>query len=209
MKIIIFNDRLYYLLFVILFSKLILKENIYKHQYLSLIILIICWILLNIPICLKFEMKDILPNFLNILYGAISPFGLVLIKYLSNKYYIIPLKTSLIVGLMSIIVTLIGFIIYSLIKYHDLTFLKELGFSNKDEIIKIIIYLILLLIFSTFLQLFILLILFYFSPVFFFFPEIIRPFLLWIVKTIKENENTTTLELVIYPIGYTIAIFLP
>ena len=47
---------------------------------------------------------------------------------------------------------------------------------------------------------------FYFSPIFLFVPEVISPFLFWIVLTIEENENTT-LELVIYPIGYTIIIF--
>ena len=50
-----------------LFSKLILKENLYKHQYLSLMISIIGWILLNIPIFLKLKKEDILDNFLNLI----------------------------------------------------------------------------------------------------------------------------------------------
>ena len=115
----IINRRFYYMLFIPLFSKLILKENLYCHQYLSLTISIIGWIILSIPIFLKFEQKDILANFLNILIGAIYPLELVIIKYISDKYYITPLRTGLIYGLMSLILTLIGFLIYSLIKYNN------------------------------------------------------------------------------------------
>jgi uncharacterized membrane protein len=54
----------YYLLFIPLFSKLILKENLYKHQYLSLLISIIGMIIINIPICLKMTKDDLLANFI-------------------------------------------------------------------------------------------------------------------------------------------------
>ena len=46
----IFEFRLYFFFFIPLFSKILLKENIYKHQYFSLIIAIIGIILLLIPV---------------------------------------------------------------------------------------------------------------------------------------------------------------
>ena len=197
----------YYLLFIPLFSKLILKENLYKHQYLSLLISIIGMIIINIPICLKMTKDDLLANFINLINGAVYPLFIVLIKYINNKYYVMPLKTSLLFGLISLSVTLIGFIIYSLIKYHDLTFFNAFDFSNIDNKLTISIYLILFFLFPIIFQLLALLILFYFSPILFLVSEVISPFLLWIVKTIENNNEKKKLELAIYPIGYIIVLF--
>ena len=202
----LFYSRFYYLLFIPLFSKLILKENLYKHQYLSLLISIIGMIIINIPICLKITKDDLLANFINLIDGAVFPLFIVLIKFIYNKYYVMPLKTSLVFGLISLSVTLIGFIIYSLIKYHDLTFFNAFDFSNIDNKLTISIYLILVFLFSIIFQLLALLILFYFSPILLLVSEVISPFLLWIVMTI-ENNNKTKLELAIYPIGYIIVLF--
>ena len=109
-------ENSYLILLIPLFSKFILKENLYKHQYLSLMISIIAWIILNIPICLKVKKEDILANFINLIHALIYSIFLVLIKYVNNKFFISPLQSSLIFGIISIILSLIGFIIYSLIK---------------------------------------------------------------------------------------------
>ena len=202
----LFYSRFYYLLFIPLFSKLILKENLYKHQYLSLLISIIGMAIIDIPICLKITKDDLLANFINLIDGAVFPLFIVLIKFIYNKYYVMPLKTSLVLGLISLSATLIGFIIYSLIKYHDLTFFNAFDFSNIDNKLTISIYLILVFLFSIIFQLLALLILFYFSPILLLVSEVISPFLLWIVMTI-ENNNKTKLELAIYPIGYIIVLF--
>ena len=202
----LFYSRFYYLLFIPLFSKLILKENLYKHQYLSLLISIIGMVIIDIPICLKITKDDLLANFINLIDGAVFPLFIVLIKFIYNKYYVMPLKTSLVLGLISLSATLIGFIIYSLIKYHDLTFFNAFDFSNIDNKLTISIYLILVFLFSIIFQLLALLILFYFSPILLLVSEVISPFLLWIVMTI-ENNNKTKLELAIYPIGYIIVLF--
>ena len=102
---------------------------------------------------------------------------------------------------------MIGFIIYSLIKYHDLTlFNKILDISTIDNKLIEIIYLILFLIFCTILFLFQLLIIFYFTPIFIIISEVISPFLFWIVLAIDKNANTI-FELVINPVGYTIVLF--
>ena len=200
------DPRVFYIILIPLFSKLILKENLYKHQYLSLAICVIGWIILNIPVCLEIRKEDILANFLNLLKGTCYPLSLSIIKYLSDKYYKSPLLTSLIFGTMSIILTLLGFIIYSLIKYHDLSFFNEYDFSQVDDKVRIAFYFILIIVFGTILYLLNLLILFYFSPIFLLITEVISPFLQWIVQTIENNQNTT-LQLIINPIGFIIVLF--
>ena len=60
-----FEFRLYFFFFIPLFSKILLKENIYKHQYFSLIIAIIGIIFLLIPVALVLCTNDIIPNILN------------------------------------------------------------------------------------------------------------------------------------------------
>ena len=135
----IIQQRLFYMFFVPLFSKYILKENIYKHQYLSLFICLIGSILIVITVCFKLTKDDVSPNILNFFSGIIYPLFIVLIKYLSNVYYISHFKISLLSGLISIIFLFIGFIIYSLIEYHDLSYFNDsFDFSlveNKSEII--------------------------------------------------------------------------
>ena len=202
-----FNENSYLILLIPLFSKFILKENLYKHQYLSLMISIIAWIILNIPICLKVKKEDILANFINLIHALIYSIFLVLIKYVNNKFFISPLQSSLIFGIISIILSLIGFIIYSLIKYGDLQIFNNLfDFSKVDNKLTLSIYIILFFIFSTTCDLLILLIIFYFSPIFLCVTEILGPFLLWIENAIEYN-NDTKLELAVNPIGYIIGIF--
>ena len=131
-----FNENSYLILLIPLFSKFILKENLYKHQYL--------WIILNIPICLKVKKEDILANFINLIHALIYSIFLVLIKYVNNKFFISPLQSSLIFGIISIILSLIGFIIYSLIKYGDLQIFNNLfDFSKVDNKLTLSIYIIL------------------------------------------------------------------
>ena len=111
----VFEERLFYLFFIPLFSKIILKENIYKHQSLSLIVSSFGSIFIIIPVCFKFTKNDIIPNILNFTEGINYPLFLVIIKYIVEKFYYPPLKISLIIGIESIIITVIGYSIYSLI----------------------------------------------------------------------------------------------
>ena len=187
-KYIIIDHRFYYMIFIPLFSKFILKDNIYKHHYLSLAISIIGWVIVNIPIFMKINAEDLLGNLANLANGALFPLILALIKYLNNKYYISPFKTSLIFGLISIILSLIGFMIYSLIKYHNFTFFNAIfDFSNNENKQAIIIYFVLTFFFWILLNICILSILSYFSPILFLITEVISPFLSWIEASIEKE----------------------
>ena len=201
----LFEVRFYFLFFIPIFSKIILKENIYKHQYFSLLIALSGIIFLFIPVCLKFEKDDIVPNILNFIQGILYPLLYVIIKYLTEKYYISPLKISLNFGIITIFFNSVGAIIYSLIKYHDFTYFNDcFDFSDENKIY-ISIYYILVFLFGTILQVLTLLALFYFSPTLIMVTDIISLLLFWVALTIRSGEVTT--EVYFYPIGYVIVLF--
>ena len=201
-----FEERLYYFFFIPLFSKLILKQNIFKHQCFSLLLAIIGNIFLFIPVCLVFKKEDIIPNILNFITGIIYPLFLVIIKFISEKYYISPLKIGLLIGIITIFIHFILYTIYSLIVYKDLTFFKDsFDFNPIENKFKISVYIILFILFNITLNLLTLLALFYFSPTLIMITDIISPFLLWIAKTIKDGGKIN--ELILNSIGYVIVIF--
>ena len=200
----VFEERLFYLFFIPLFSKVILKENIHKHHYFSLLISIIGIIFLIIPVCLVFQTEDIIPNILNFVKGIIYPLFLVIIKYLVEKYYLSTLKICLLIGIISLIINLIGYTIYSLIKDDFSLFTDCFNFSTENKL-EITIYFILYFIFATFTQLTLYLSLFYFSPTLIMVTSIISPLLKWIYDSATKGEELT--ELILNSIGYLILLF--
>jgi hypothetical protein len=202
----VFEERLYFLFFIPLFSRFILKDTIFKHQYLSLIISIIGIIFLIIPICLKIESEDIVANILNFTAGIGYSLFLVIIKYVTHVYYISPFKLSLYFGLIATGFLLLGYMIYSLIEFHDLSFFKDiLDFSVVDNKFPISIYLILTQVFATALQALTLLVIFYFSPILLMVTDIISPMLLWLALTIRDGQDLP--DVALNPIGYIIVLF--
>ena len=195
------EERLYYIFFIPLFSKLILKEDIYKHHYLSLIISILGIIFLIIPICLVFEQEDIIANVLIIFRGISYSLALILIKYTMDSFYISPLKICLLIGIILIVLISFIFLTYSLIKYHDLSYFKDcVDFSKEDDKVRIIIYIIISFIFLSSLQILTFLVVFYFSPMILTVTDIISPMLLWTVTTIENGSIMP--DVIMYPIGY-------
>ena len=107
-------------------------------------------IFLFIPVCLKLERDDIVPNILNFIYGILYPLIYVLIKYLTEKYYISPLKISFLFGIIAVSLNTVGSIIYSLIKYHDFSYFNDcFDFYQEENKILISIYFIIAFIFVT------------------------------------------------------------
>ena len=202
----IFERRMFNFLFVPLFSKFILKENIYKHQYFSLIISIIGIIFILIPVCLVLSTGDIVANICNFINGILYSLFLVIIKYLIEKFYISPLKIGFLIGIISLFINCIGYIIYSLIKYNDLSyFIDCFDLSQEENKLKISIYIILSILFSIIFQLLTLLALFYFSPSLVIITDALDPFLCWIVDIIMDGGEIP--DVVLYPIGYTLLLF--
>ena len=85
----VFDQRSYILFSIALFSKIILKDNIFKHQILSLFIAFIGFILLINPVALEIEASDILDNILIFFISILYRLFFVLIKHLTYYYYIL------------------------------------------------------------------------------------------------------------------------
>ena len=202
----IFEVRLYFLFCIPIFSKLILKENIFKHHYFSLFIALFGIIFLVIPTCFKLTKYDILPNILNFIAGVSFTLFIVLIKYVTHTFYISPFKLCFIFGLISLGFIFFGFFFYSLIKYHDLSYFKEcIDMSFFENKALVIFYFIITLISSIILQASELLIIYYFSPILFMVTDIISPMLLWVAKSIMKKPKL--LEIILNPIGFLIVLF--
>ena len=203
----VFDERLFYLFFIPLFSKIILKENIYRHHYLSLLISLIGGIFLIIPICLEFNSaNDTVQNILDFVKGINFPLFLVIVKYIVEKYFISPLKIILIVGIISLIINLIGYTIYSLIINDFSLFTDCIDFSQVENKLRIIIYLVLFFLFSIASQLTLFLSIFYFSPILIMVTYMVSPLLLWIAEAIIISRPSN-MEIIFNPIGYIIALF--
>ena len=87
-----------------------------------------------------------MPNILNLIKGINYPLLLVLIKYLVEKFYYPPLKICLIIGIISIIINLIEYTIYSLI-IHDFSLFTDCLDLTKINKLKMIILSILYFLF--------------------------------------------------------------
>ena len=202
----VFEERLFYLFFIPLFSKIILKENIYKHQYFSLLFSLIGTIFLIIPIIFKLTKDDIIPNILNFIKGINYPLFLVITKYMVEKYYISPLKICLIIGIMTIIINLIGYTIYGLIT-DDFSFFTDcFNFSEIEKNLWTIIFLILNFLFSIASELTLFLSIFYFYPTLIMVTDIISPLFVWIAETIIYKDEKE-INISLNSIGYFIALF--
>ena len=203
---VLFEYRLYFFLFIPLFSKFILRENIYKHHYFSLIIALSGIICLFVPVCVVIKSEDIIPNILHFIGGICLSLFIVLIKFINHKYYISTFILSLFSGIISIIFICFGFVIYSLIKYHDLSYFNNcFDFSKVENKLNTSLYFILSFLFATILQILILLAVFYFSPILITLTDIISPMLLWILNSILEG--CSLLEGFMNSIGYLIVLF--
>ena len=102
------------ILFITLFSHLILKEKLYKHHYLSIITIMILGLLLNL-INNKFSYENLKNNYSNIIFIYLSQilfqFVYVLYKYNMIKKYIISYEIMFYQGIIELIFSIITLII--------------------------------------------------------------------------------------------------
>ena len=200
----IFEKRLYFLFFIALFSKYILKSDIFKHQILSMSIAVIGIVILFVPVSLIIKKKDIFLNILNFFSAMSYSLFLVMIKYLTHYYYFSPLLCLLFIGIISIIITFFGFLFYSLIKYKDFSFIIDNFDLSKNEMgAKFYIYLFLGLIFSSGLQIFTIYVIYYFSPILLTVTDSISPMLSWVINCIQKGPGKYAyINIIFKSIGY-------
>lgn len=200
----VFEKRLYYIFYISILSKYILRAKIYKHQILSLALTFIGLIFLFIPVLLVVEEGDILINICNLLVAFCYSLFLVLIKHLTDKYFISPLLCLLFIGLLSIIYTFIIFGIYSLVKQHDLSIIKNnFDFSQNHMGVKYYIYLVIGLFFSSCLQTCTIFVVYYFSPILISVTDSLSPMLLWIINIIQKGvKDGESKNIILKSIGF-------
>ena len=201
-----FEERLYFLFFISIFSKIILKDNIFNHQILSLLIEFIGLILLFIPIFLIIKKEDIIINICMFITSIGYSLFIVLIKYLMIKYYLSPYLCTLYIGLISVLLNIIGFMGYSLIIKGNFSIIKDsFDFQNVKNKTKASIYFGITFVMASILQTMSNLVIYYFSPTLLVVTDSISPMLFWMILNLP-NENKK-INIIFNLLGYLISLF--
>jgi len=196
------DGSLFIIIFISIFSKFILKTNIFFHQLFSIMLSLIGLSIVCIPKALSNPIN--IENFFVNLYKIFDCLGyslfLVLIKYLTLNYYISPYLCLLYIGIFTTIILIIIFIIYSIFFQNGLYYLiNAFDFSNVENKLNFYGCSIISFILWGLIQILVFLIIFYFSPILYMVTEIIRSSLLWIAYIIIDGD--TPLNIILCCIG--------
>lgn len=104
------------IIFVIIFSKIIFHNEIYLHHKISLGLSFLAFILLSIPIFSEIDLDQLLIHLIQLGNNIGYSLYIVLVKYITNKYYISPYGCLFFIGIINFIFIIIIIIIYSAIK---------------------------------------------------------------------------------------------
>ena len=125
------NIWMFNILFLNIFTSIIIKNQIYKHQYLSLGIMILLGILLNIFDLKEMKLNDLSILFLSIIIEIIYSLEIVLAKYGMDNNSCSPFEITFYEGFFSLILNIIFLIIATNIpldknfKYNNLLKISE------------------------------------------------------------------------------------
>ena len=176
--------------FIVLFNKLLLKKNIYKHQIFALIIIFLGFITLNTFLFFQIPSEDAWINGVSLIASVFYSIIYSLLEYLHKKYdipiYFIYFMTSF----FSLIISILSYISYSEIKYGDLSYFKDAlyFFRHKIETKYYIMYIFFVLT-GIATEIFIAYTIYYFSLNHFFTASYISPILLFIEKNINRDKD--------------------
>ena len=196
-----FEKRLYYLIFIPIFSKYVLKVELFRHQIFSIFIFIIGLLFLLISFILN-EKSEIIFNILKVITSANTSFNYVMVKQLTDKYFLSPYLCLLYLGFFSLIISLIGFIAFYLI--IDCNLENFIGIF-KGESLTSVVYLIFYFFLGSFTNVLSFLIIFYFSPTLLLITDIINPIINWIITLFKKDNKA--FDIVMNSIGYFLVLF--
>ena len=119
------------ILFMSLFSHLILKTKLYKHQYFSMIIIIVLGLIMNIIHYFNFSESQRKFKFLDLILKLISEIcaslNAVIVKYNMEKTYSSPYEVCLWLGFVELIFYIIILVIFNLLR------LKIAGVQYPDN----------------------------------------------------------------------------
>ena len=204
------EKRLYFLFFFTLINVFLFKKQIFSHQKCALgiagigmtIVFVVFFIYLDYDRYVY--IYDILLFFGAFLYSLY----LVLVKYMSEKKYYSPFLLLLLIGLISTIITIVGYSVFSLAKNGDMRYIINLFNCREDMHVcfgnyyfKIIMYFLI----NAVLQVLIYLVCYYFSPEVFAISDIISPLLTFIYNTFKA-QSVNVIHTIFTSLGYVIII---
>ena len=200
------EKRIYFLFFFTLINIFIFKKQIYRHQKLALIITIIGAVPIYTAFGLFFESDKY-----NIIYDIFLFIGsfcyslfLVSIKYITHNKSVSVFLLLLYQGTLSFIYTLIIYIIISLSRKGDLTYITNIFHCDESNYICLSFYyfkVIMYIIFNTTLQTLIFFVVYIFSPEIFAISDIFSPLFSLIAKWIKFKE-TNGVKIFLSVLGY-------
>ena len=194
-----FEKNIYYLIFMPIFSKFILKNELFKHQILSLFIFLVGLFLLLIPYFSNEKKTEIIFNIINVIISASDSFIFVMVKQLTHKYFLSPYLCLLFIGFFSLIILLVGFITFYLITDKNLN--NFIGIFEGENLTSVI-YLILFFFFGLVLNVLSFLVIFYFSPTLLIVTDIIYPIFTWIISLFKKDKENKAFDIILNSIGY-------
>lgn len=193
----IFEIRIYHVVFNTIFCKVILGYEIYKHQLLSLVLILIGWVFISIPIFIKFTTGDIYYNVL-FFFGAIFyPLYLVLLKFIIENYFVSVYLDMFFIGITLLIISTILTIVNS-----------EMVYSNLFDLINIFDFaydkLLIFLAFAsgTIVKFIFCVIIDNFSPNIFVLTNVISSIITWIYNVGYKKKADTASNIACLSIGY-------
>jgi hypothetical protein len=205
------EKRVYFLFFITLINIFIFKKEIYRHQKLALLITAIG----IIPIYVSFGLFLKTDEY-NIIYDVFLFIGsfcysvyLVLIKYLTTTKRFAVLRLLLYQGLLCFAYTIILYIVISLARKGDLTYLYNIFYCDENNFICISHFyfnIIMYIIINTILQLLFFLVVYHFTPELLVISDIFSPLLSFVAYCIESQEKDST-KIVLKISGYLIIAF--
>ena len=193
----IFEIRIYHVIFNTIFCKIILGYPIYRHQLLSLILILIGWIFISIPIFIKLTTNDIYYNVL-FFFGAIFyPLYLVLLKYIIENYFISVYLDMFFIGVTLLIISTILTIINSAMVYSNMYDLINIFDFAYDKLLIFLAFAS-----GTIVKYIFCVIIDKFSPNIFVLTNVISSIITWIYNVGYKKKPETTPNLVCLSIGY-------
>ena len=204
------EKRLYFLFFFCLINVFIFKKQIFSHQKFALGIGAVgmAIIFTIFFVYLKFDTYEYIYDVLLFFGSFLYSLYLVLVKYMSEKKFYSPFLLLLLIGTLSTILTVIGYLIYSKVTVGDLRYVTNIFHCTENMYVcfgnfyfKIIMYFLI----NTVLQILIYLVCYYFSPEVFAISDIISPYLSFLSKVI-EGKETKVEKIILNSIGYIIII---
>ena len=194
------------IIYFLIFGKLILKNKIYKHHFISLIIMLFTIIPLLLSYINYFKLVTLRVLYYYLIYDLLFCLNYSFIKKYINIFYISPYKLMTIIGIVSCFILLIyDIIVYSIFKENNVDIHGIiLGFKNNFHL-SIIIYLFLDVLIYFLANIGIWLTIYYFTPFHFILAEEISEYIYYTYDYFTTYKYQL-IDVIIYSIVYVINI---